>query len=54
MAERKKNWYKRFIKSFGPGLFLETGNPEIGDGGETAFRLFSSTKKGDKFNLGMD
>ena len=54
MAERKKNWYKRFIKSFGPGLFLETGNPEIGDGGETAFRLFSSTKKGDKFNLAMD
>ena len=54
MAERKKNWYKRFIKSFGPGLFLETGNPEIGDGGETAFRLFSSTKKGDNFNLGMD
>ena len=54
MAERKKNWYKRFIKSFGPGLFVETGNPEVGDGGETAFRLFSSTKKGDKFNLGMN
>ena len=33
---------------------METGNPEVGDGGETAFRLFSSTKKGDKFNLGMN
>ena len=54
MAERKKNWYKRFIKSFGPGLFMETGNPTVGDGGETAFRLFSSTKKGEKFNLGMN
>ena len=33
---------------------METGNPTVGDGGETAFRLFSSTKKGEKFNLGMN
>ncbi len=53
MAERKQNWYRRFIKSFGPGLFLETGNPLMGTGGETAFRLFSSTRNGEKFNLDM-
>ena len=53
MAERKQNWYKRFKKSFGPGLYLETDNPTEGVGGKDAFRLFSSTNKGEKFTLGM-
>jgi len=53
MAERKQNWYKRFKKSFGPGLYVETDNPTEGVGGKDAFRLFSSTNKGEKFTLGM-
>ena len=53
MSERKQNWYQRFKKSFGPGLFVETGNPTEGIGGKDAFRLFSSTRKGEKFSLGM-
>ena len=53
MAERKQNWYKRFKKSFGPGLYIETDNPTEGVGGKDAFRLFSSTNKGEKFTLGM-
>jgi len=53
MSERKKNWYTKFTKWFGPGLYLETGNPKMGDGGAQAFTMFSSTKKGQKFSLGM-
>ena len=53
MAERIQNWYKRFKKSFGPGLYIETDNPTEGVGGKDAFRLFSSTNKGEKFTLGM-
>ena len=53
MAERKQNWYKRFKKSFGPGLYIESDNPTEGVGGKDAFRLFSSTNKGEKFTLGM-
>ena len=53
MSERIQNWYKRFKKSFGPGLYIETDNPTEGVGGKDAFRLFSSTNKGEKFTLGM-
>lgn len=50
---RRQNWYTKFTKWFGPGLYLETGNPKMGDGGAQAFTMFSSTKKGQKFSLGM-
>ena len=53
MSERKQNWYTRFVKWFGPGLFLESGNPRMDAGGGSAFTLFSSTKRGRKFSLGM-
>ena len=53
MSERKQNWYTRFVKWFGPGLYLESGNPTMGIGGASAFSLFSSTKLGRKFSLGM-
>ena len=53
MSERKQNWYTRFVKWFGPSLFLETGNPRMDAGGGSAFTLFGSTKKGRKFSLGM-
>ena len=53
MAERKQNWYTRFVKWFGPSLFLETGNPRMDAGGGSAFTLFGSTKRGRKFSLGM-
>ena len=53
MSERIQNWYKRFKKSFGPGLYIESDNPTEGVGGKDAFRLFSSTNKGEKFTLGM-
>jgi len=53
MAERKQNWYTRFTKWFGPSLYLESGNPLMGLGGLAAFTLFSTTKKGKKFSLGM-
>lgn len=53
MSERVQNWYKRFKKSFGPGLYIESDNPTEGVGGKDAFRLFSSTNKGEKFTLGM-
>ena len=53
MAERKQNWYTRFVKWFGPSFFIETGNPRVDAGGGSAFTLFSSTKRGRKFSLGM-
>ena len=53
MAERKQNWYTRFVKWFGPSLFLETGNPRMDAGGGSAFTLFGSTKRGRKFSMGM-
>ena len=53
MAERKQNWYQRFTKWFGPSLYLEAGSPLMGLGGLNAFTLFSSTKRGKKFSLGM-
>ena len=53
MAERKQNWYQRFAKWFGPSLYLEAGSPKMGLGGLNAFTLFSTTKKGKKFSLGM-
>ena len=53
MSERKQNWYTRFVKWFGPSLFLETGNPRMDAGGGSAFTLFGSTKRGRKFSLGM-
>ena len=53
MAERKQNWYTRFVKWFGPSFFIETGNPRVDDGGGAAFTMFGSTKKGSKFSLGM-
>ena len=53
MSERKQNWYTRFVKWFGPSLFIETGNPRVDAGGGSAFTLFSSTKRGRKFSLGM-
>ena len=53
MAERKQNWYRRFVKWFGPSFFIETGNPRVDAGGGSAFTLFSSTKRGRKFSLGM-
>ena len=53
MSERKQNWYTRFVKWFGPGLFLESGNPRMDAGGGSAFTLFGSTKRGRKFSLGM-
>ena len=53
MSERQQNWYTRFVKWFGPSLFLETGNPRMDAGGGSAFALFGSTKKGRKFSLGM-
>ena len=53
MTERKQNWYTRFVKWFGPSLFIETGNPRVDAGGGSAFTLFSSTKRGRKFSLGM-
>ena len=53
MSERKENWYTRFVKWFGPGLYLETGNPRNGIGGPSAFTMFSSTKLGRKFSLDM-
>ena len=53
MAERKQNWYTRFVKWFGPSFFIETGNPRMDAGGGAAFTLFGSTKKGRKFSLGM-
>ena len=53
MAERKQNWYTRFVKWFGPSFFIETGNPRMDDGGGAAFTMFGSTKKGSKFSLGM-
>jgi len=53
MAERKQNWYQRFTKWFGPSLYLEAGSPKMGLGGLNAFTLFSTTKRGKKFSLGM-
>ena len=53
MAERKQNWYQRFAKWFGPSLYLEAGSPKMGLGGLNAFTLFSTTKRGKKFSLGM-
>ena len=53
MSDRKQNWYTRFVKWFGPGLFLESGNPRMDAGGGSAFTLFGSTKRGRKFSLGM-
>ena len=53
MAERKQNWYQRFTKWFGPSLYLEAGSPKMGLGGLNAFTLFSTTKRGRKFSLGM-
>ena len=53
MSERQQNWYTRFVKWFGPGLFLESGNPRMDAGGGSAFTLFGSTKRGRKFSLGM-
>ena len=53
MAERKQNWYQRFTKWFGPSLYLEAGSPMMGLGGLNAFTLFSTTKRGKKFSLGM-
>ena len=53
MAERKQNWYTRFTKWFGPSLYLEAGSPLMGLGGLNAFTLFSTTKRGKKFSLGM-
>ena len=53
MGERKQNWYKRFKKSFGPAFYIDVDNPTEGVGGKDAFRMFSSTRKGDKFNLAM-
>ena len=53
MAERKQNWYQRFAKWFGPSLYLEAGSPKMGLGGLNAFTLFSTTKRGRKFSLGM-
>jgi len=53
MSERKQNWYTRFVKWFGPSLYIETGNPRVDSGGGSAFTLFSSTKRGRKFSLGM-
>ena len=53
MAERKQNWYTRFTKWFGPSLYLEAGSPLMGLGGLNAFTLFSTTKRGRKFSLGM-
>ena len=53
MSERKQNWYTRFTKWFGPSLYLEAGSPKMGLGGLNAFTLFSSTKRGKKFSLGM-
>ena len=53
MSERKQNWYQRFTKWFGPSLYLEAGSPLMGLGGLNAFTLFSTTKKGKKFSLGM-
>ena len=53
MAGRKENWYKRYKKSFGPGLYFDVDNPTEGVGGKDAFRLFSTTNKGDKFTLAM-
>ena len=53
MSNRKENWYTRFVKWFGPGLYLETGNPRNGIGGPSAFTMFSSTKLGRKFSLDM-
>ena len=53
MSDRKQNWYTRFVKWFGPGLFLESGNPRMDAGGSSAFTLFGSTKRGRKFSLGM-
>ena len=53
MAERKQNWYQRFTKWFGPSLYLEAGSPLMGLGGLNAFTLFSTTKRGKKFSLGM-
>ena len=53
MGERKQNWYRRFKKSFGPAFYIDVDNPTEGVGGKDAFRMFSSTRKGDKFNLAM-
>ena len=53
MSRRKENWYKRYKKSFGPGFYIDVDNPTEGVGGKDAFRMFSSTSKGDKFNLAM-
>ena len=53
MSSRKENWYKRYKKSFGPGFYIDVDNPTEGVGGKDAFRMFSSTRKGDKFNLAM-
>ena len=53
MAGRKQNWYKRYKKSMGPGLYFDVDNPTEGVGGKDTFRLFSTTSKGEKFTLGM-
>jgi len=53
MAGRKENWYKRYKKSMGPGLYFDVDNPTEGVGGKDAFRLFSTTNKGDKFTMAM-
>ena len=37
----------------GPGLYFDVDNPTEGVGGKDAFRLFSTTNKGDKFTLAM-
>ena len=47
MSERKQNWYQRFKKSFGPGLFVETGNPTEGIGGKDCL-LYTSPSPRDR------
>ena len=53
MAVLEPNWYKRYKKSFGPGLSLECNNPTQGVGGASAFNLFATTESGKKCVFGM-
>ena len=54
MSERKQNWNERFLKSFGPRFRIDVANPIMGGGGSDVFRMYSNTKKGDKFSFGMN
>ena len=54
MSQRKQNWNERFFKVFGPRFRIDVANPIMGLGGSDVFRMYGTTKQGNKFSLGMN